>query len=129
VGARKNSRKSDLSRETWIVEIPAGYCHENTDNQKLWIETAIDAGATAIGVYQIAEKELYINTLLSIGAYGIMTGNGKIYYSDGAGMGDDDYYLMLAKLSGVQYDILNDDDPGARMISNAFGKMQLPWPL
>ena len=126
-------RMSKTGRETWIVEIPAGWCRENTFNQLLWIATAILSGATAIGVYQIAEKEPYLSTLTSISSYGIMIGNGKIYYNDYDlnfdGIDDHDYYMMLATLCGVQYDILNDHDPDARMLSNAFGKTLPPLPL
>jgi hypothetical protein len=62
------------------------------------------------------------NTIQS-GTWGqIYDNNPSVTDSDGDGDGidDHDYYMMIASLCGIKYNILEDDDPGARMIKDEF---------
>ena len=137
--AAEDVRGFKTNRETWVVEMPGGFCREDTGKQLNWIQTAIDYGATAIGLYEIVEKEHYkssfgFGTIACRNAYGIVNKNGCIYYSNSDNTNDDidlddhDYYMLVAHFCGVKYNAIEDYDSDAKMIfSAAFGAATPIW--
>ncbi len=99
-------------RECWVVEMPASDCTLAPERVAELIECAMSSGASAIGLYQLAEQQRYrLGALFSPGAYGLLDQNGRLYA---------DYYRALRRITGVQYDgtAPADRDPGChpRMI-------------
>jgi len=103
-------------REKWVVEMPAGYCGKTASKVGDWIQSAINDGATAIGLYELVEGKKYAEYAAACDGYGIVNQDGKIYAGS-----NQNYYLMITGFTGVGYDIVNDLDDGARMIGWSTG--------